>query len=51
MFDINRQYDEVEKKTTKCIETIPVPSSVGAEVFMTVLWLLELYKTATAVDN
>lgn len=32
----NRQYDEVEKKP-KCIETIPVPSSVGAEVFMTVL--------------
>lgn len=25
------------KKNTKCIETIPVPSSVGAEVFMTVL--------------
>lgn len=33
----NRQYDEVGKKNTKCIETIPVPSSVGAEVFMTVL--------------
>lgn len=25
------------KKKPKCIETIPVPSSVGAEVFMTVL--------------
>lgn len=29
--------DEVGKKKPKCIETIPVPSSVGAEVFMTVL--------------
>lgn len=28
---------KLEKKTTKCIETIPVPSSVEAEVFMTVL--------------
>lgn len=28
---------KLEKKPTKCIETIPVPSSVGAEVFMTVL--------------
>lgn len=36
-FDINWQYDEVEKNKTKCIEIIPVPSSVGAEVFMTVL--------------
>lgn len=28
---------KLEKKKPKCIETIPVPSSVGAEVFMTVL--------------
>lgn len=37
LFYINWQYDEVEKNKTKCIEIIPVPSSVGAEVFMTVL--------------